>query len=85
MTIPPPSRQEVKGRMLALLSGRRSREEVADWAAVWVCEPDPDVEDPAVWEGLISLSGADLMVAPGEYLHTEPDSHSWLDDLEAGG
>lgn len=79
----PPSRQSVREHLLALLSGDQPREAVADWAAQWV-GADARVEDPVVWRALGHLAGADLLTAPGEYLHTEPDFHSWLDEFENG-
>lgn len=74
-------------RMLDLISGRSSREEVADWAAPWIVQPSPSVADPVVWRALQQLSGADLLNWPGEegeYLHSDVDFHGWLDQLETG-
>ena len=77
----PPSRQDVKERLLALVSGAKSREEVADWAAEWVRQKNPG-GDSAVWSALCHLAGADLQTDPGEYLHHDPDFHAWLDEFE---
>jgi len=77
-----PTRFQVKEAFLGLISGRLSREDVADWANQWVFAGDPDVADGAVWDALQELSGADLQVDPDTYLHTEPDFHSWLDQFE---
>lgn len=81
--VPVPSRLEVRDRLLDLLSGRRTREEVADWAVVWVIQAEPDVDDQVVWDGLTALAGADLKVAPDTYLHNEADFHRWLDKVES--
>jgi hypothetical protein len=78
----PPSRQDVKKRLVDLLTEAKTREEVADWAAEWIRMDDPDVEDSVVWSALRHLAGADLQTAPGEYLHHDPDFHAWLDELE---
>jgi len=81
---PTPTRNEVRDRLLDLLSGRCTREEAADWAAPWIRESTPDVSDAVVWAALKQLSGADLKSGPNEYLHEESDFHQWLDRLEAG-
>lgn len=81
---PSPDRAEVRQRLLDLLGGRASREEVADWASTWVTQDDPAVEDPIVWNALRDLAGADLKVNPVDYLHGEVDFHEWLDQVEAG-
>ena len=59
-----------------------TREEAADWAAAWVREPEPTVQDPVVWEALKQLSGADLRESPVDYLHSDADFHEWLDLVE---
>lgn len=82
MSLAPPSREVLRARLLDLLAGRATREEVADWAVKWVREPMPDVQDPIAWEALKQLSGADLRISPRDYLHSEVDFHSWLDQLE---
>lgn len=82
MSLLPPTRDLLKARLLDLLAGRTTREEVADWAVEWVREPRPDVHDPVVWEALTQMAGADLRVSPTAYLHGESDFHAWLDALE---
>lgn len=85
MTAPPsPDRAEVRQRLLDLLSGRASREEISAWASAWVTQDAPDVEDLIVWNALRDLAGADLKVSPVDYLHGENDFHEWLDRVEAG-
>jgi hypothetical protein len=62
--------------------GRATREQVADWAARWIREAAPAVEDPLTWQALKELAGADLRTSPTDYLHGESDFHAWLDALE---
>ncbi len=78
----PPDRAQIRQRLSNLLSGGASREETAVWAATWVMQEDPSVDDPVVWEALRELVGADLRVGPDDYLHTEADFHLWLDRVE---
>lgn len=82
MSLLPPSRDLLKARLLDLLAGRTTPEEIADWAVEWVRDPFPDVHDPVVWEALRQMAGADLRVSPTAYLHGESDFHAWLDTLE---
>ncbi|HWL37077.1 MAG TPA: hypothetical protein VNQ77_12885 [Frankiaceae bacterium] len=82
MTASPPSRRDVRHRLVDVLSGRRSREEVADWAAEWVMEAEPEVDDEVVWHGLTELAGMDLTVAPDVYLHSVDDLRAWLRRIE---
>lgn len=42
---------------------------------------DSEVVDAVVWHYLDLLSGADLQVEPGVYLHSRHDYRSWLTDL----
>jgi hypothetical protein len=84
-SLPAPSRKEVEEKMLNLLNGTLTKEQVADWASRWITQSDPNISDEAVWNALMSLAGADTLEAPGVYLHTEPDLHAWLDELQSAG
>jgi hypothetical protein len=79
-----PSVPQIRQALLDLLTGRRSREDVAGWAGQWVNASIPTVDDPVVWKALGELAGADLRVSPHEYLHSDADFHLWLDNLEVG-
>lgn len=80
-----PSRREVRARLLALASGGSPRRTAADWAAFWVRMDIPPPMDDAVWRALTQLSGADLEVSPGEFLHGEADFLAWLDEFDRAG
>lgn len=85
MNAPPsPGRAEVRQRLLDLLGGRASREDIADWASTWVTQGDPAIDDLLVWNALRELAGVDLKVNQIDYLHGEDDFHEWLDRVEAG-
>lgn len=76
--------EEVKARMIALVEGSASREDVADWALVRYKHETADYHlDEVLWTALGRLVGADLQQAPGVYLHDEEDFRSWLADLDA--
>ena len=77
----PPSRAEVRAKIIALIGDERVREEIANWAAHWVRLPDPYVEDPVVWEALKRLAEADLRQSRDAYLHNDDDFAAWLKDL----
>jgi hypothetical protein len=78
-----PSRHEVRDRLLGLLAGKVTRDEAAHWASTWIRDDSQRVNDTVVRRALKHLAGADLLARPGVYLHTEPDFHRWLDELEA--
>jgi hypothetical protein len=78
---PTPSREQVEARLVDLIEGRRSREEVASWASQWVRAADPGVEDEAVWDALLSLTGADMKTTDRPYLYEEIDFREWLEEL----
>jgi hypothetical protein len=78
-----PTFLETVSKIEGLIRDEITRETVTSWAETWVAADNPCVSDPAVWEALVSLSGADLETEPGEYLHSEVDFRQWLDDLEA--
>ncbi|MDY7095747.1 MAG: hypothetical protein SX243_22460 [Acidobacteriota bacterium] len=80
---PPPSRAEIENRLVELLAGKQSREEVADWASKWIRAEEPGVDDPAVWKALNELAGADLKTIDRPYLHEEVDFRAWLEELQA--
>lgn len=77
----PPSRVEVRAKIVALIGDEQVREQIANWAAHWVRLQHPYVEDSAVWEALKRLSGADLRQSQHAYLHTDEDFAAWLSEL----
>lgn len=76
----PPTKQEVQDRLLDLLGGATTREQVADWARQWL-DADELAIDPDVRRALVRLIGADLPSTDRPYLHEDVDFRSWLDDL----
>lgn len=76
-------RQQIHDRLTALASGELDRGEVADWASQLVRDDDrEDLRDPVVWQAVDRLAGADLMSAPGSYLHGPTDFHEWLQEFD---
>ncbi len=76
-----PSQKCVQAKLLALILGDCSREEVASWAESWMIQDDPDVDDPIVWRALDRLSGADMIDFDRPYLYDEADFRDWLKEL----
>ncbi|GAA1206606.1 hypothetical protein GCM10009664_75440 [Kitasatospora gansuensis] len=83
-----PSRDEVRKAIVDLLEGRRSREDVDDWAAPWATLDDlPEIDDELVWDTLGTLFGCATLDPsdpenPG-YLHDEVDFRAWLEEFDA--
>ncbi|MEV0074616.1 MULTISPECIES: hypothetical protein [unclassified Amycolatopsis] len=75
--------EQVRGRMIALVEGLLTREEVADWALPLIkCESARYSSDATLWTALDRLAGADLQQGPGVYLHDADDFQSWLDEFD---
>ncbi|HEY4867488.1 MAG TPA: hypothetical protein VIK45_18455 [Candidatus Dormibacteraeota bacterium] len=81
---PPPNGQEVEERLIQLVAGRATPEEVADWALRWVVADHPGIDDPHIWQAIGALAGADLKTGPSTYIHGQSDFQHWLDEFRAG-
>ncbi|WP_158892080.1 DNA-binding protein [Amycolatopsis anabasis] len=68
--------------LLDLISGRRTREEVDEWAGRWVYASDPGVDDQIISNALTSLAVCDLKTSPDGYLHGPDDFRDWLRDFD---
>jgi hypothetical protein len=83
-----PTRADVEAKLLDLIEGRASREEVSSWAQYWLhedFEKGRDLfDDPVLLDALEALSGADLGGFERPYLHYEEDFRAWLDELRQG-
>ena len=79
-------RAEVRAALMDLIGGRRTAEDVADWAVGKMAVLEgAAVSDMAAWDTLTTLSGADLLTAPGRYLHGPEDYRAWLEELDETG
>lgn len=73
----------------AILDGKKSREEVANWAAFYITHDDPElypeyrIDETDVWEMLGTLAGIDLQNSPAEYLHNEEDIKGWIQEAKS--
>ncbi len=79
----PPTRREVEEKLVGLVEGRHSREDVSSWAERWIILPDPGVSDPVAWKALNKLAGADMITTDRPYLYEEVDFRAWLEELRA--
>ncbi|MEV6829083.1 hypothetical protein [Amycolatopsis sp. NPDC051102] len=80
---PEPTRDEVRKQLQGLIAGTLTPGEASDWANPWITEEAGEVQDELVWEALQNLWGADMLVAPGEYLYGPLDFRAWLTAFEA--
>jgi hypothetical protein len=83
VTPPEPSYDDVHAMLQRLLDGSVSPADAAGWANQWVLDDDAEVHDPATWQALDALAGADIETEPGELLHSDVDYRQWLEELEA--
>ncbi|AKU33097.1 MULTISPECIES: DNA-binding protein [Bacillus] len=65
-----------------VLKGTITREQVSDWAEIYVSADDPEIDDDQVWDMLILLSGIDLKDSPNSYLHPVEDLNDWLEEYK---
>ncbi len=72
--------EQVKSIFEDVLNKRITREEADRWAYSVIAAAEtnsltivPNEKRDQVWNGVMYLYGIDLMVNPGEYLHTEED------------
>lgn len=82
MTPHPPSRSEVRQMMCDLITERRTRDEVTDWAESWMRD-DVQFDDDASWDPIILLSGAVSISTDRPYLYEREDFERWLAELDA--
>jgi hypothetical protein len=84
-----PARSEVVERLLTLVDGRSSPDEVSGWASAWLLAdqiPGTAVRivDWPAWEAIKRMAGADLPAwEPGSYLYGTDDFRAWLAELQA--
>jgi hypothetical protein len=84
------SNQDITDAFEDLLSGARTREEIAKWALSVRSADDaegieyhPSTAESAIWNALEFLTGIDLKEGLGVYLHTERDFEEyWLSKKE---
>ncbi|MFC7257776.1 MULTISPECIES: DNA-binding protein [Streptomyces] len=68
----------------SLAAGTITAEEAAEWALRMMDSDAPELRDERIWTALDRLSGADLMVGPGEYMHGQEDFDSWVAEFGDG-
>jgi hypothetical protein len=76
-------REQVLSYMKRLAEGEVSPAEAADWALGVMKLDSPELRDRKLWRALDQLSGADLLEAPGQYLHGPEDFADWLEEFGA--
>jgi hypothetical protein len=76
-------REQVRSYLTRLAAGAVPPGEAADWALRVMQDDAVGPVDPHLWRALDELAGADLLAAPGEYLHGPEDFAHWLAEFEA--
>ncbi|MEV5932954.1 DNA-binding protein [Streptomyces sp. NPDC052079] len=66
-----------------LAEGEVAPDEAADWALSVMEQESTEDIDPKLWRALDQLAGADLLEAPGAYLHGREDFACWRAEFEA--
>jgi hypothetical protein len=70
---------QIVKQLEALVAGDATPDGVAVWATqVMENEDNAALDDPATWDILDKMAGADLLSGPGQYLHGKADFAEWL-------
>lgn len=83
MPVNEPLRELVRTYLTRLAAGEVPVGEAADWALDVMQGDDEELTDRVIWRALDRLAGADLLQAPGEYLHGPEDFAQWLAEFTA--
>ncbi|MFJ8090226.1 DNA-binding protein [Lysinibacillus sp. NPDC095746] len=62
-----PTVSEIIKILKLVLISEMTREEVSDWATLYVMADNPNIDDENVWDLLILLSGIDILDSPTTY------------------
>jgi hypothetical protein len=82
-----PSRDEIRARLVRLVRGQESAEDINDWAADQIRLHEEDNAaynerwDDVVWEMLGTMHGADMQTGSG-YLFGQRDYEAWLEEFD---
>jgi hypothetical protein len=79
-----PDRIMVENRLSELVEGTLDPAQAAAWATHVMQDLEDEDVDDTTWAGLDRLSGADLLAAPGQPLHSQEDYRAWLIEFRAG-
>lgn len=79
-----PPRAAVEELLRDLISGRRTRASIADWASNWIRGPLLRDYDEPVWTALTFMVAADMPSTDREFLYGQDDFEAWLNALLAG-
>ncbi|WP_224925960.1 DNA-binding protein [Bacillus pumilus] len=77
-----PKMLDYLNKIRQVLKGTITREQVSDWAEIYVSSDDLEIDDDQVWDMLILLSGIDLKDSPNSYLHSVDDLNDWLEKYQ---
>jgi hypothetical protein len=79
---------EIEATFHDLISGKRSREDVAKWASlaretddIGELRIEPPGKRDAIWDALLYLTGVDLRKSPNDYLHSNEDFVDYCKNL----
>ncbi|MFL0435802.1 DNA-binding protein [Bacillus pumilus] len=77
-----PKMLDCLNKIRQVLKGMITREQVSDWAEIYVSSDEPEIDDDQVWGMLILLSGIDLKDSPNSYLHCVDDLNDWIEKYQ---
>lgn len=81
MTEKKPSREDLREKIIQLISGESDREKVSEWAFSIIDDDHTYVDDQVTWKILQCLGAIDLPDIDRDFLYGKEDFESWLEEL----
>ena len=78
-----PIKTELQEKIIKLISGEVSRENVSEWAFSIIDDDHVRIDDQAVWKILQCLGAADLLATDRDFLYQKEDFEDWLAELRS--
>ena len=75
-----PSKQEMVSKLQKILNGELTREEVSNWAMLYIDNDKLEIDDLSVWDFLKKIGGIDVIEAPDVYLYGDEDLNKWISE-----
>ena len=77
-----PSLVEIIGKLELVLNGLLTRENVSDWAGLYILNDELRISDEKVCKLLNIVFGMDTKDSPTEYLHTDEEIKGWIEEYK---
>ena len=73
---------EIIEKLELVLNGLLTREDVSDWAGLYILNDELRISDEKVCKLLNIVFGMDTKDSPTEYLHTDEEIKGWIEEYK---